>query len=177
MSDAVIAVITESLPQEFEDFFRKHFDLVHSTAFAVTGNREDADDVVQTVFLRLLRRELPRDVQKNAKAYLYRAAVNESLNIIRRRRRHPTTDLNGVDVSAKDVEAVQAEAVHRKLYEAITELKPKAAEILILRYVHEYTDVQIARLLGTSRGTIAVNLYRTRVRLKRILRASLGKIQ
>jgi len=178
MSDAAVAtVITQGLTREFEDFFRKHFDLVHSTALAVTGSREDADDVVQTVFLRLLRRELPRDVQKNPKAYLYRAAVNESLNIIRRRQRHPTTDLEGVDMSANEVEPLQAEVIHRELYEAIAELKPKAAEILILRYVHEYTDVQIAKLLGTSRGTIAVNLYRTRARLKRILRASLGKMQ
>jgi hypothetical protein len=48
MSDAVVAMITDALPQEVEDFFRKHFDLVHSTALAITGSREDADDLVQT---------------------------------------------------------------------------------------------------------------------------------
>jgi RNA polymerase sigma-70 factor (ECF subfamily) len=52
----------------------------------VTGSAEDAEDVLQTVFLRLLRR-LPPDLQKNPKAYLYRAAVNQSLDLIRRRRR------------------------------------------------------------------------------------------
>jgi RNA polymerase sigma-70 factor (ECF subfamily) len=175
MSTVVVSsVIAGPLTREFEDIFREHYDLVHGTAFGVTGRREDAEDVVQTVFLRLLRREMPRDIQKNPRAYLYRAAVNESLNIIRSRRRHPTTGLEHVEITA-DESPIQAEAIHRKLYEAIAELQPKAAEILILRYIHEYSDAEIAKLLGTSRGTIAVSLYRSRAVLKKLLRASLGE--
>src|SRR5262245_65746262 len=75
---AVPTVIAGPLTREFEDIFREHYDLVHGTAFGVTGRREDAEDVVQTVFLRLLRREMPGEIQKNPKAYLYRAAVNRS---------------------------------------------------------------------------------------------------
>ena len=162
---------------EFEDIFREHYGVVHGTAYGVTGRREDAEDVVQTVFLRLLRRETPPELRRNPKAYLYRAAVNESLNIIRSRRRHPTTELKHVYVPAVEEGGAEAEAIHRKLYEAIAELKPKAAEILILRYVHDYSDAQIAKLLGTSRGTIAVSLYRSRTRLKKLLRNSLGDDQ
>jgi RNA polymerase sigma-70 factor, ECF subfamily len=162
---------------EFEDIFREHYGLVHGTAYGVTGRREDAEDVVQTVFLRLLRRETPPELRRNPKAYLYRAAVNESLNIIRSRRRHPTTELEHARVPAVEAGDLQAETIHRKLYEAIAELKPKAAEILILRYVHDYSDAQIAKLLGTSRGTIAVSLYRSRTRLKKLLRNSLGDDQ
>lgn len=163
---------------EFEDLFREHYGVVHGTAYGVTGRREDAEDVVQTVFLRLLRRETPPELRRNPKAYLYRAAVNESLNIIRSRRRHPTTELDDANLPAAEAgKNVQAEAIHRKLYEAIAELKPNAAEILILRYVHDYSDAQIAKLLSTSRGTIAVSLYRSRTRLKKLLRNSLGDDQ
>jgi len=45
-------------------------------------------------------------------------------------------------------------------------------EILMLHYKHGYSDVQIATLLGTSRGTIAVTLYRIRARLKRFLESA-----
>src|SRR5262249_20196268 len=100
--------------------------------------------------------------------------------IIRHRRRHPVTELEGADVSADvsvdDAESIRAETIHRRLYEAIAELKPKHAEILILRYVHEYSDAQIAQLLGASRGTIAVTLHRTRMHLKKILRIALGGV-
>ena len=172
---AVASLSVEPLTWEFEDVFRQHYDLVHGTAYGVTGRREDAEDVVQTVFLRLLRREISPEVQKNPKAYLYRAAVNESLNIIRSKRRRPTTNIEHVDVCTDAGDTDQAEAIHRTLYEAIGELKPKHAEILILRYVHEYSDVDIAKLLGTSRGTIAVSLYRSRAQLKKLLRSSLGE--
>lgn len=165
---------TELLPQEFEEIFREHYDFVHSTAYGVTGRREDAEDVVQTVFLRLLRREIPPDLARNPKAYLYRAAVNESLNIIRFRHRRPTTDLDNVQIPAESREPARAEEIHQKLYEAIGKLKPRHAEILILRHVHEYTDVQIAQLLGRSRGTIAVSLYRSRRKLKKLLLRSFG---
>jgi len=171
----VAGVIAEPLTREFENIFREHYDLVHGTAYGVTGRREDAEDVVQTVFLRLLRRELPPDFHRNPKAYLYRAAVNQSLNIIRSRRRRPTTAIEHLEISAATGTADQAEAIHRNLYEAIGELKPKHAEILILRYVHDYSDADIAKLLGTSRGTIAVSLYRSRAQLKKLLRASLGE--
>jgi RNA polymerase sigma-70 factor (ECF subfamily) len=171
----VASVISEPVTREFEDIFREHYDLVHGTAYGVTGRREDAEDVVQTVFLRLLRREMPPDLKKNPRAYLYRAAVNESLNIIRSRRRRPTTDLENVEVPADTTAPSQAEAIHRRLYEAIGELNPKHAEILILRYVHDYSDADIAKLLGTSRGTIAVSLYRSRTQLKKLLRVFLGE--
>jgi len=172
---AVAGVIAEPLTREFEDIFREHYDLVHGTAYGVIGRREDAEDVVQTVFMRVFRREMPPELRRNPKAYLYRAAVNQSLNIIRSRRRRPTTDIAHLEISADEVSAGQAEAIHRRLYEAIGDLNPKHAEILILRYVHDYSDAEIAKLLGTSRGTIAVSLYRSRAHLKKLLRVSLGE--
>jgi RNA polymerase sigma-70 factor (ECF subfamily) len=171
----VAIVSAQPLTPEFEDIFRAYYDLVHGTAFGVTGHREDADDVVQTVFLRLLRREMPAEARKKPKAYLYRAAVNESLNIIRSRRRHPTMELGNLQIAADQSGPASAEVIHRKLYEAIAALNPKHAEILVLRYVHDYSDAEIGKLLGTSRGSIAVSLYRSRAQLKKLLRTSFGE--
>jgi RNA polymerase sigma factor (sigma-70 family) len=52
---------------------------------------------------------------------------------------------------------------------ALAQLKPRALEILLLHYKHDYSDVQIAKMLGTTRGTIAVALYRIRARLRKLL--------
>src|SRR5262245_1704614 len=72
---------------EFDQLFRAHYPMVYRTAFSVTRSAEDAEDVLQTVFLRLLGREFPAELKKNAKSYLYRAAFNASLDILRSRRR------------------------------------------------------------------------------------------
>jgi RNA polymerase sigma-70 factor, ECF subfamily len=166
----------QPFPQEFEDLFREHYVLVYRTAYGVTGRVEDAEDVAQTVFLRLLRRENPRELLKNPKGYLYRAAVNLSLTIVQTRQRRARTETSEeLAVAVPSRASSRAEELHRKLYEAIAQLNPKAASILILRYLHNYSDADIATLLGTSRGVIAVTLYRSRARLKKLMDASLGE--
>jgi RNA polymerase sigma factor (sigma-70 family) len=65
---------------------------VYRTAERITGNAEDAEDVLQTLFLRLLGRELSGDVLANPRAYLYRATVNIALDVLRARKRRPVSD-------------------------------------------------------------------------------------
>src|SRR5262245_2545178 len=156
---------------DFEAIFRQHYRTVYRTAYGVTGSGQDAEDVAQTVFLRLLHGRSSRD-WKNPAAYLYRAAVNESLTLIRTRKRQAVTANAAHLAIVSEVDTPDdAPDIHRQLYEAVAELGRKAAEILILRYVHDYSDAQIAKLLGTSRGTIAVSLYRSRARLRKLMRA------
>ena len=170
------SVSAEAFSQEFEDLFEAHYTLVYRTAYGVTGRVEDAEDVVQTIFLRLLRRERPPDFLKNPRGYLYRAAVNLSLTTVQKRRKRERTEASEeLAVSLQARVSGQAEETHQKLYDAIAQLSPKAASILILRYLHDYSDAEIATLLGTSRGVIAVTLYRSRARLRTLLRASLGE--
>jgi len=165
-----------SIP-DFERIFREHGALVYRTAYAVMGNREDADDILQTIFLRLLRREFPTDLNRNPKGYLYRATVNLSLDTLKIRRRHPrrTDDPETVETPASSSDISFDDKMHDRLYEAIAQLDPQAAEILILRYVHNTSDAAIAKMLGVSRTVVAVRLFRTRARLKKLIRSSLGE--
>ena len=166
----------ELFPQEFEDLFQEHYVLTYRTAYGITGRVEDAEDVVQTIFLRLLQREKPPELVKNPRGYLYRAAVNQSLTIVQIRQRRAQVEAGEeLAVSLPARASSRAEELHRKLYGAIAQLRPKAASILILRYLHNYSDTEIAKLLGTSRGVIAVTLFRSRARLKKLLGASLGE--
>src|SRR3954471_4005696 len=80
------------VPEEFEAIFREHSDFVYRTACRITGSAEDAEDVLQTLFLRLLHSPIPAEVRKKPKAYLYRAAVNTALNIVRSRKHQVLTD-------------------------------------------------------------------------------------
>jgi RNA polymerase sigma-70 factor (ECF subfamily) len=169
MSTAMSDVTSARLTEELEQLFREHYQLVYRTAYGVTGNREDAQDVLQTLFLRLLRQKCPPDLKKNPKAYLYRAAVNLSLNIIRQRKRCSMIDAEeNMDDIAQASDLSSAEQIHRRLYEAVAEFDSETAEILILRYVHNYDVGEIARMLGKSRTAIAVRLFRSRARLKKL---------
>ena len=164
-----------ALTSELEELFREHHRLIYRTAFSVTGSRADAEDVLQIIFLRLMRRGLPPDLEKNPKGYLYRAAINVSLDTVQMRQRQMQADGERVLAVVEPVTHERPEERKRQLREAIRHLKPRAVEILILRHVHGYSDAEIAQMLGTSRGTIAVTLFRARAKLRTLLsRASKG---
>jgi RNA polymerase sigma-70 factor, ECF subfamily len=164
----------DALPQELEELFLEHCQMVHRTAYAVTGHRQDAEDVLQSIFVKLLQRGLTPEVRQHPARYLHRAAVNLSLNVLRnskRRRLVDGIDLLEIPASGEKREgARERDERHERLMEALASLKPRALEILLLHYKHEYSDAQIAALLGTTRGTIAVTLFRIRARLKTLLR-------
>jgi len=169
---AIAPVTPQRLPEEFERIYREHSKFIYRTAYRITGNSEDAEDAMQTLFMRILHRELPADFSRNPRAYLYRAAVNISLNIVRDRR-FCSEDRGQRDPASQEASRGEEQA-RETLRQAMAELSPKAAEILVLRHVHGYSDAEIAKFLGTSRGTIAVSLFRTRSRLRRVIRARMG---
>src|SRR4029079_2953918 len=72
----------------FAELYERHYEAVFRAALRVTGNPADAEDVLQTVFLRVLAR--PTDVETAAlpAAYFRRAAVNAAVDVLRRRELH-----------------------------------------------------------------------------------------
>ena len=168
---------SEAVPHDFEELFMEQCQLVFRTAYAITGNRHDAEDVLQSIFVKLLQRGLTPEVRQQPARYLHRAAVNLSLNVLRARKRrklvHHVERLDEIAArpSADHGEPRERDRRHARLIDAMTHLTPRALEILLLRYKHDYSDAQIAAMLGTSRGTIAVELYRIRARLAKRLRS------
>jgi RNA polymerase sigma-70 factor (ECF subfamily) len=173
MSTATAPRGAGNLTQGFEELFREHSQFVYRTAYAVTGNAEDAEDALQTIFLRLVRRDLPPNLKDNPKAYLYRAAVNVSLSILRSRRHLILSgDTHDFESSVPVVQTKDTDDIRERLLsilEAMEESDSAMVEMLILRYVHNYSDADIARMMGKSRGAIAVRLFRARSRLKKLM--------
>jgi RNA polymerase sigma-70 factor (ECF subfamily) len=125
MSSTVNAsdVIAGQLEREFRDIFQLHHDMVFRTTYGVLGNSSDAEDVVQTIFLRLLNRGISPDLSKNPAGYLYKAAVNESLNLIRSRQRLVlVSDAEKIEARAACEHTNTAEEIHKWLYEAMARL-------------------------------------------------------
>ena len=79
MKAAILKMPGETLTEELERTFREHYPLVYRTAYSVTGSAQDAEDIVQSLFLQILRLGFPDGLRSNPKAYLYRATINLSL--------------------------------------------------------------------------------------------------
>jgi RNA polymerase sigma-70 factor (ECF subfamily) len=157
---------------ELSLLFEEHHRRVLKAAFRITGNMADAEDVAQAVFLRLARADGP---VRNAGSYLYRAAINGALDLLRRRKSAQTEPIQSAEYerAAGAGSSPEAEASDRELGAllriAISELPPRAAEMFFLRYVEEHGNREIATLMGTSQAVVAVTLYNARSRLKKRL--------
>jgi RNA polymerase sigma-70 factor (ECF subfamily) len=170
---AALTVVDRRGIPEVERMFRAHHELVYRTAYSILKNAADAEDVLQTVFLRLVRREVTPDLRGNVKAYFYRAAVNLSLDVVRSKRRYElVADAERFDVAVDSSESQSAERLHRRLTDALTKLNAETVHLLLLRYAHGYSDKQIAELLGATRGAIAVRLLRARARLRKLMEST-----
>lgn len=71
-------VTNKPLEQGFEQLFDEHYPLIYRTAYSVTGSREDAEDIVQTIFLRLYRRGAWTSLNENPKAFTERPSMKPS---------------------------------------------------------------------------------------------------
>jgi RNA polymerase sigma-70 factor (ECF subfamily) len=158
----------ESLSQ----LFREHHRRILTAAYRITGSMADAEDVTQAIFVRLVSGGgLP---MTNAGSYLYRAAINGALDLLRRRKTAPTEPLEEAAATPATGSSPETVVSNRELGGwlrlAISELPPRAAEMFSLRYVEELGNREIATLMGTSQAVVAVTLHHARSKLKKRLR-------
>ena len=162
---------------DVEAIFKEHHGLVFRAAYRITGNANDAEDVLQTVFLRLMKRENNAEPIGNIASFLHRAAINAALDLMRARQ-------NIKNIPLDELEPVLAEPAHRSpdriqtsgeirewLRGALSRLNPRIAEMFMLRFFDGKDNPEIAQLLNTTPGTVAVTLSRTRDRLEKEFKA------
>ncbi|HEX4165364.1 MAG TPA: sigma-70 family RNA polymerase sigma factor [Bryobacteraceae bacterium] len=163
-----VAVLTNHT--QFSRLFEAYHGLVFRTAYRITGSVSDAEDVLQTIFLRLIRRDTATKLEKE-ESYFRRAAVNASLDLLRARKSDSSLPLQ--DLPASTGERDRRE-IQESLRRAFAQLSPRSAEIFALRYLEDYSNAQIAEMLGMSQVLVAVTLHRTRGRLQKEIRSYFG---
>lgn len=168
--------------EELGSLFREHYKGIFSVAFRITGSQSDAEDVLQTIFVRLTRGWTGRDFSPNARAFLYRAAINASLDIVRHRKRANSVSLDVIDLDQNPKHSGPSPAddfadleLRELVREAVAKLEGRAATAFALRYYEGYDNARIAEILGTSQMVVAVTLHRARTRLRKEIGSYLEK--
>jgi RNA polymerase sigma-70 factor (ECF subfamily) len=147
----------------FAGLYERHYETVFRAALRVTGNPADAEDVLQTVFLRVLARgEDLEDVALPA-AYFRRAAVNAAVDVLRRRELHAES---GYDEGAPQVAVQPSLLLKEGLRRAIAALDSEDASLFLLRYVEGLSNEELAGMFKMEKNNVAVRLHRIRQRLQ-----------
>src|SRR5262245_803001 len=120
--------------------FDEHRQKIYRAAYRITGNASDAEDVLQTVFLRLLRLDRGAHLGEHPGRYLHLSAVNGALDLIRARgggRNTPLEDVEPVltDDGADPGQALESQVLAGRVRQAMSRLSPNAARAFALRYL------------------------------------------
>jgi len=158
------------IPNALDAMYREHHTMVFRTAYRITGNIADAEDVLQTVFLRMVRRDDSADAIERPENYLRRSAVHAALDLVRAKRSSADIDLDRLPATGGS--RPDDGDLRELLRQALSELPVRSAEIFTLRFFEGLTNPEIASALGISSITVAVTLHRTRRELQKKLRAS-----
>ena len=138
--------------------------MIYRLAYARTGSQADAEDVVQEVFVRLLKSRPRFRDREHCKSWLLRVAVNCANDLFRlpwRRREEPLTESLPAPQGPED----------RGVLEAVLALPEKYRVVVHLYYYEELSTAEIAKIIGRSEGAVKSRLFRARD----MLRTALGE--
>jgi RNA polymerase sigma-70 factor (ECF subfamily) len=147
----------------FAELYERHYEAVFRAALRVTGNPADAEDVLQTVFLRVLARGGGVEGVVLPAAYFRRAAVNAAVDVLRRRETHAESEY---DETSPHVAVQPALLLKEQLRRAIAALDSEDASLFLLRHVEGLSIEELARTFDLEKNNVAVRLHRIRHRLQ-----------
>jgi RNA polymerase sigma-70 factor, ECF subfamily len=161
--------------QAFDELVRRTHVEMYTLAVRLTGNEEDASDVVQEAYLRAWKgiRRFRGDAQ--FRTWMYRITANAASTMTQRRRRQRVTHIDEV---AEPIEmrlehqpegAAESAAALEELSVAVSELPPKLRAIVVLKDVYGLSHEDIAEELGISVAAAKVRLHRGRRKLRDLL--------
>lgn len=147
---------------------------VYGLCLRLLANEAEAAEVAQESFLRAWSHLDRFDGRRPFEVWLMAIARNLCLDLLRRRGRHPTQDVEPLQEVLASQEASQEEQAiskqtHRSLEEAMAQLGLQDREVLALYYVQRRTTREIAGIMGVAPGTIMARLFRAREKLRRMM--------
>jgi RNA polymerase sigma-70 factor, ECF subfamily len=159
----------------FDELVRRTYVDTYTLAARLTGNEEDARDVVQEAYLRAWKglRRFRGDAQFST--WMYRITANTSYTHMQKRKRQRTTNLDDVEEPVESRLEAQPDAVAEssaglaELAAAVEQLPETLRQIVILKDVYGLPHEAIAEELGISVAAAKVRLHRARKRLRDVL--------
>ena len=149
--------------EQFTRLVSQYIDMVFRVALNYLKNPQDAEDITQNVFEKLLREKKPFDSDEHIRNWLIRVAINECRKLLRSpwRRVEPLEDYR--------VAAYFEKESHSELFRAVMELPPKYRIAIYLHYYEGYSTQEIGSTMKIPKNTVCSHLKRGRELLKKEL--------
>jgi RNA polymerase sigma-70 factor (ECF subfamily) len=163
-------------PEAFAEVYARFSELVFNLSWRLSGDREEAADLTQEVFVRVYRHLGRFQGRSSLETWIYRVTVNHCRSRLGRRswgwwrgRAAEERVQETADWRRNPEEKALAAAEERRLVGALRRLPSPFREVVVLRDVEELSYQEIAEVLGVRLGTVRSRLARGRQRLRAML--------
>ncbi len=170
----------------FRLLVEQHSRAIFRLAYRMTGNEEDAEDVVQETFLRAYRQLDRYEARSSFSTWLYRIASNYSLDLIRMRRRHEEKRERGSPDGTRDIlqsipgtspgpdRMVFSNEVKERVDAALNELSAQERTAFVLRHFEGLSIEEIGQAIGAGGNATKHSIFRAVQKLRRSLEPVVG---
>jgi RNA polymerase sigma-70 factor (ECF subfamily) len=165
--------------EAFRELVERSMRIIYRLSFDLTGNRQDAEDLSQEVFVKA-QRSL-RNFRGSAKwtTWLYRITVNTSIDMKKSNKYSSVEYDDGIETAGRDARASHRPAgpdrltdgvmIQEQIEKALGRLSPNERSVFVLRHYHDLPLRQIAETLDVAEGTVKSHLFRAVQRLQKEL--------
>lgn len=174
MEAQLIREITAGDKGSFRKLYEMYADAALRTAIGATGDRELAKDAVQEAFIRVYRSLHSFDTDRPFKPWFYRILINECSRLLRKRPRvislNRLCDEEGYQVADRERED------YMDLYNAVLSLKDIYRIPVVLKYLHGFTEREVADIMELNQNTVKTRLLKAREMIRKKLTAAEGRV-
>lgn len=159
----------EGNTDSFEELVMRYQRAIFNLAYRMTNNIQDSEDITQTVFIKVYERMNMFDPRHKFFSWIYRIALNETLNYLKRRDKIEALNEDIMATEKKPDEVYQEKEITLRVRNALMELPLEYKVLIILKHFQNFSYADIAYILDTNEKKVKSRLYSARQSLKNIL--------
>jgi RNA polymerase sigma factor (sigma-70 family) len=166
----------------YDELVRRYQERIYATVYHMTSNHEDANDLAQEAFIKAFHALKTFKGGSSFYTWIYRIAVNKTINFLKQRKHKPQMSLDDLDFNAEhdpDLVALISEKTPRrdaglaelqeKLNEALQRLSEPHRLVVTLHDIQGLSHEEIAKIMGCNIGTVRSRLFYARQQLQAYL--------
>jgi RNA polymerase sigma-70 factor (ECF subfamily) len=150
----------------FDELVDRYEGPIFSAAYRITGSVEDAMDATQNAFVNAYEKLHTFDPSYRFFSWIYRIAVNQSLNLVGRRRDQTTFEEDAPAAAPDPSEVFDTTEIRGQLKQALLELEPYYRTVIVLKHLEGFSYREIAELLEIPEKTVKSRLFTARQQLR-----------
>lgn len=153
----------------FEELVGRHHEAIFNLAFRMLLESDEAEGVTQTVFVKVYEKLADYDSSHLFFSWVYRIAVNESIDRIRRRKKQVALDPEMVSGAPTPEEGHERRELIERVDRAVNTLPPELRVVIVMRHFEDLSYREMGYVLGIPEKTVKSRLYSARRRLATLL--------